>query len=236
MTNAWKWGLGLVAAVGVGYVLLRDRLEGDSDIDPAERESYTSPDWLMTKASYGGAARPSIFAFGDSLGLGMSKYGFQSQLAKLGYPFAYDAIGGTTIDYWVSPEKNGASRIENRLASTQPDVVIASLGTNNAGPVYDAKRLPDTIDAVYAAVDGSPRAPTLVWVLPPPLPQQRLPHQQQVRDAIIAANARARRKALLIDPSTMTFARSSDEIHATPQGYADWSGQVFARMKHAGVV
>jgi hypothetical protein len=155
-----------------------------------------------------------ILLFGDSLAVGL-KAPLAARAKASGYGFFAEGVVGSRADQWEE-------KINSILLREQPSLILVSLGTNDAVASGEERlsairRLSQILSA-YGA--------TRVWIAPPSLPPKF--DDAPVRTAILASNEN------VIDARAMRFERASDGIHATPKGYEDWGGQIWASLVQQG--
>lgn len=165
--------------------------------------------------------RPTILVAGDSLGVGLSPK--LKELGKsCGYRVVTSSIGGTTTLQW-------SKWLPKKIAAVKPDVVVLSLGTNDAG-LWGKWTLehPDVVDTIVKTVEEA--GSELVWVGPPELPRRALP----LRDPIVGMIAA--KVSMFFDSSEVRDGKAPDQIHYTPAGYAAWADSVWFFMCAEGIV
>lgn len=161
-----------------------------------------------------GSEQPSkpvtrVLILGDSLAVGLGPT-LKTLASQSGAQYAeVDAKVGTRIDQW-SP------KIADLLQQHRPDLVLVSLGTNDAAmfdPTVNAAKAQQIVDAVknYGA--------RLLWIGLPTLPARL--KADTVRQMIQATGVR------YFDSRQVSFERAQDGIHATPNGYATWANAIW---------
>jgi lysophospholipase L1-like esterase len=171
---------------------------------------YTAPGPRL-EGSFRGAR---VLLVGDSLAAGMASP-LKRRLAEDGATLATVARGGTSIRQWAR-----SGWLAEALAQARPALVLVSLGTNDM--VAEGNRTED-IRAILDRVRevGAP----VVWVEPPSMPTLR--DRAGVRATLHATVPRA---SLFPSPS-VPIQRAKDQIHATPQGYADLAAALWSWVK-----
>ena len=171
---------------------------------------YTAPG-PRVEAPFRGAR---VLLVGDSLAAGMSPP-LKRRIAEDGATLATVARVGTSIRQWA---RNGW--LAEALAQARPALVLVSLGTNDMETQGDRT---DDIRAILDRVRGA--GARMVWVEPPTMPTLR--DRAGVR---VALHATIRPESLFPGPS-VPIQRAKDQIHATPQGYADLSAALWSWVK-----
>lgn len=157
-----------------------------------------------------------VLLIGDSLAVGTAPH--YAVLAKeAGVEFKGIGVTGTRIDQWASSQE-----LPNVLASFKPNLVLVSLGTNDAfmkGDVVGKQRA--QLDRLLQQLEGY----DVVWVGPPTLPNPPSPGMvTMIQDA--AGNALAPRFHYF-HSERLQIPRGPDAIHPTARGYAGWAGAVW---------
>jgi len=158
-----------------------------------------------------------ILLIGDSLGVGTAPH-FAALAKEAGAEFKSIAITGSRIDQWASSKE-----LPKILASFQPDLVLVSLGTNDA-----YMRGPDVIAQQHAALLQLLevlRGRDIVWIGPPTLPAAATPGiVPMIQDA--AGTALAPR-FFYFHSERLQIPRGPDHLHPTVRGYAGWAGAIW---------
>lgn len=161
--------------------------------------------WASVAAGATAHPRPTrILLVGDSLAVGLA-----SELRRLAATdgvavVGVEAIVSTRLDQW-------APKMPVLLAQYKPDLVLVSLGTNDAGmsvPTSNAGAASSIVSAIGAA---GARA---FWIGMPTLPSRL--QADVVRQMIQATGVN------YFDSRNVSFERAGDGIHATTGGYAAW--------------
>lgn len=155
-----------------------------------------------------------LLVIGDSLGLGLGPY-----LAALAREQKSStevlAKVGTRIDQWANSQA-----LEDALAR-KPEVVVVSLGTNDAYMVDALNRqkahLHKLIDKITAA------GATLAWVGAPKLPALQRAPDTDLLDYIKQAVPEGHYFA----SCEHNIERGPDRLHPTARGYANWASLVW---------
>lgn len=128
-------------------------------------------------------------------------------------------VGATAKD-WTTGKYS--SELDGALATTKPEVVLISLGTNDTAPGASVAGLDHRFSDLAETVRMMGATP--VFLLPPELPWSRQP----VADAVKAAGA------LLITPEA-GHQHAPDGVHLTGKGYSDWASDVAGKVKGGDV-
>lgn len=157
-----------------------------------------------------------VLLIGDSLALGTLPH--YSALAKeAGIEFKGLGVTGSRIDQWA-----GSQELPKVLASFKPDLVLVSLGTNDAfmkgADVVGTQRA--QLEKLLLQLHGR----DVVWIGPPTLPNP--PSPGVVLMIQEAAGALAPRFHYF-HSERLQIPRGPDAIHPTVRGYAGWAGAVW---------
>jgi lysophospholipase L1-like esterase len=204
----------------------------------------------LQEQSFGQGLDPRrILLVGDSLAVGLGKYGFPKVENVDKYAFLVDAVGGTPIEYWVNRTAEdstgytiGVDKITPLIEKVRPSTILVSLGTNNAGALFN----PKTINRLYWdllvngwGAAGGPK-PSIVFIAPHKITSPKLPHINEVRDALLSLSAQfnpeANQRVYYFDSSKFEIPVGSDEIHPGPAGYEAWAKNIWTSLKAAGVI
>ncbi len=157
-----------------------------------------------------------VLLIGDSLAVGTSPH-YAVMAKEAGVEFKSLALTGTRIDQWA-----GSQELAKLVASFKPDVVLVSLGTNDAfmkGDVVAKQRA--QLEKLLQVLHGA----TVVWIGPPTLPSPPSPGiVAMIQDA--AGSALAPRFHYF-HSERLQIPRGPDAIHPTVKGYAGWAGAVW---------
>lgn len=150
-----------------------------------------------------------VLLLGDSLAVGLTP-----RLGKLagagGFEFGSAAKTGSTMQYWLHAATEP-------LAVAQPTLVLVSLGTNDAVTSQPLAELRAQRDALVRKLQAA--GARVLWVGPPQLPARARP---EVRAMLEEWPAYFHSEDLPIP--------QHDEIHSTPEGYADWADAIWASL------
>lgn len=156
---------------------------------------------------------------GDSLGIGLRKP-LEGFAAGKGITFNASVESGTRIAQWA--------RSPNRLSEIErfaPDVVLVSLGTNDAvllSPLDEA----DELELLVRRL-GEMGA-RVVWLEPPA--GESLPRMPEVRAMIRGSLALAEAGGSVLDPTGEKFDEAPDGVHLTGRGYEKWGRWIWTRI------
>lgn len=145
----------------------------------------------------------TVLLVGDSLAVGLT-YPMRKLAEARGLSFVADATTGTTARQWAS-----SGRLAADVAANRPDVVLVSLGTNDAHG--DDSSFADDVATLIASTGGA----SVRWIVPPPMPFD----MTNVR-AVLAASG------VPVFPSDKAYPRAADGIHMPPSGYAAWAQDI----------
>jgi lysophospholipase L1-like esterase len=157
-----------------------------------------------------------VLLIGDSLGVGTAPH-YAAQAKEAGVEFRSIAITGTRIDQWAQSQE-----LPNILQSFKPDLVLVSLGTNDAfmkGADIVAKQRA-ALDRLLQVLHGI----DIVWIGAPTLPNP--PSPGVILMIQEAAGALAPRFHYF-HSERLPIPRGPDGIHPTARGYAGWAGAVW---------
>lgn len=157
-----------------------------------------------------------VLLIGDSLGVGTAPH-YAAQAKEAGVDFKSVAITGTRIDQWASSQE-----LPKILQSFRPDLVLVSLGTNDA-----YMKGTDVVPKQRAALDKLLQLlgdADVVWMGPPTLPNP--PSPGVVLMIQEAAGALAPRFHYF-HSERLPIPRGPDGIHPTVRGYAGWAGALW---------
>lgn len=156
----------------------------------------------------------TVMLIGDSLAVGMEPQ-FISLARKGGYVPVSHVVSGTSIFQWMKWVKSDLER-------NRPDLVVVSLGTNDA-IIYDrAKKYENLYEEFVKIVEDS--GAVLVWLGPPDISSKRIPHIADER-ALIKKYATHYFESEMIEKP-----RGGDGIHSTRMGYNGWMGAAWDWM------
>jgi len=159
----------------------------------------------------------SILLLGDSLAVGLGSP-FSAIAANNGVAVDVHAVSGKTAVYWQP-------YVQDLLNSVRPDMMLVSLGTNDATASNPAAYV-EAIKSICSMAKSS--GVRLTWILPPPLPLEspdRFPSLEAVNQAIVNCSPE------VIDVSgSLQAMRAGDGIHFTAQGYAAWAKLIWQEI------
>lgn len=148
----------------------------------------------------------SVMLVGDSLAVGMESK-FISLSRRGGYVPVSHVVTGTSIFQW-------AKWIKADLEKNKPELVIVSLGTNDA-IIYDkVRQYPGLYREFTKIVEDS--GAILVWLGPPDISRNRIPHIEETRGLIRKSTTNFFSSEKVEKPS------GGDGIHSTIFGYNKW--------------
>lgn len=159
--------------------------------------------------------RGSVVAlYGDSHGYALAGE-FKERARASGYRPIVHTQGGTTIWQWLE-------WLPKRVREDHPDVVLLSLGTNDAGfwgPFL--LQNPDQIVRVNQIIHEA--GAEVVWLDFPEMPRHLLRHDQEVRDLIHAL-------APVWIQAPKGLPREADGIHPTVEGNRRWMAAIWEAL------
>ena len=157
-----------------------------------------------------------VLLIGDSLAVGTAPH-YAALAKEAGVEFKGLGVTGTRIDQWA-----GSQELPKVLGSFNPDLVLISLGTNDAfmqGADVVAKQRTQ-LERLLQQLQGR----DVVWIGPPTLPNP--PSPGIVLMIQEAAGALAPRFHYF-HSERLQIPRGPDGIHPTVRGYAGWAGAVW---------
>jgi lysophospholipase L1-like esterase len=157
-----------------------------------------------------------VLLIGDSLAVGTAPH--YAVLAKeAGVELKHLAVVGTRIDQWA-----GSQELPKILQSFAPDLVLVSLGTNDAfmqGDVIGKQRA--QLEKLLGVLAGR----EIVWIGPPALPTAPSPGiVTMIQDA---AGSALSPRFHYFHSERLQIPRGPDALHPTARGYAGWAGAVW---------
>lgn len=156
----------------------------------------------------------TVLLLGDSLAVGMENK-FITLARKEGYVPVTHVVSGTSIFQWMK-------WIKSDLEKNRPELVVISLGTNDA-IIYDRiKKYPRLYAEFTKIVEdfGS----VLVWLGPPDISSKRIPHISDERELIKKSTTHYFESEHIEKPM------GGDGIHSSPMGYNRWMGAAWDWM------
>ena len=157
-----------------------------------------------------------VLLIGDSLAVGTAPH-YAALAKEAGVEFKSLAVTGTRIDQWAS-----SVELPKILQSFKPDLILVSLGTNDAfmkGDVVAKQRA--QLDRLLQALHGS----EVVWIGPPTLPSPPSPGIiTMIQDS---SGSPLAPRFHYFHSERLQIPRGPDGIHPTARGYAGWAGAVW---------
>jgi len=156
----------------------------------------------------------TVMLVGDSLAVGMEPK-FISLARRGGYIPVVHAVNGTSIFQWMK-------WIKSDLEKNRPELVVVSLGTNDA-IIYDRVRRHMRLYGEFVKIVEESGA-VLVWLGPPDISAKRIPHIVDERTLIkkYATN--------YFESEKVEKPLGDDGIHSSPTGYNRWIGATWDWM------
>lgn len=158
---------------------------------------------------------------GDSLAEGMSRC-FSLLATATGHRKESAFLRGSTTEHW-------AKRIEKIMGDSAPDLVIVSLGTNDAAGHDTIEKKRQRVQRIVGAIKR--RRAKVVWILPPELPAS-FSGQADVRKVLREELSPGE----LFETDRVTLRRAEDGIHMTSLGYSEWMREVWSRLEADGLL
>lgn len=148
----------------------------------------------------------TVMLIGDSLAVGMEGK-FISLARKSGYVPVTHVVTGTSIFHWMK-------WIKGDLEKNRPELVVVSLGTNDA-IIYDRVKKNAHLYGEFTKIVEDSGA-VLVWLGPPDITLKRIPKISETREII-------KKSAMnYFDSEKFERPMGGDGIHLTASGYSRW--------------
>jgi len=148
----------------------------------------------------------TVMLVGDSLALGMESK-FISLARKNGYVPVVHAVNGTSIFQWMK-------WIKGDLEKNHPELVVVSLGTNDA-IIYNRMKQHANLYAEFTKIIEDFGA-VIVWLGPPDISKRRIPKIEEARDII------RRSTTNYFDSEKIERPMGGDGVHPSMIGYNKW--------------
>jgi lysophospholipase L1-like esterase len=161
---------------------------------------------LKNRCSPKVSAGSKVLLIGDSLAVGMDPY-FRTMAREAGAEYQSMAVKSTTITAWT---QNPALP-----HPWQPDLVLVSLGTNDA---YGSRPLEFIGHDTLALLNKL--GPNVVWILPPKLGKGNRGVSDVIRSTGVA----------VFESEALGDLHQADGVHPSGAGYAAWSGEVWRSL------
>lgn len=156
----------------------------------------------------------TVMLVGDSLAVGMESK-FISLARRGGYVPVTHAVNGTSIFQWMK-------WIKGDLERNRPELVVVSLGTNDA-IIYDRVKQHAGLYGEFVKIVEDAGA-VLVWLGPPDISPKRVPH-------IVDERILIRKYAPhYFESEAIEKPLGGDGIHSSPTGYNRWMGAAWDWM------
>ena len=156
----------------------------------------------------------TVMLVGDSLAVGMEPK-FISLARKGGYVPVSHTVNGTSIFQWMK-------WIKSDLEKNRPELVVVSLGTNDA-IIYDRVRQHTGLYGEFVKIVEESGA-VLVWLGPPDISPKRIPHITDERVLI------RKYAPHYFESEAIEKPLGGDGIHSSPTGYNRWMGAAWDWM------
>jgi lysophospholipase L1-like esterase len=158
-----------------------------------------------------------ILLIGDSLGLGLGSR-LRPLFERSGNPFVFTATEGTRVDQWASTYTAQGQAFGSALAAS-PDVVLISLGTNDAY-MTDPGTIAKVTERARSLLDRAAAAGARVyWIGPPKLPR--------ADNGAIAQIKRLIPWHRYFHSESLVIPRQSDGLHPDVAGYEAWAASLW---------
>lgn len=148
----------------------------------------------------------TVMLIGDSLAVGMEGK-FVSLARKNGYVPVTHAVNGTSIFQWMK-------WINTDLEKNRPELVVVSLGTNDA-IIYDRVKQHSHLYGEFTKIVEESGA-VLVWLGPPDISPKRIPRIGDMREIIKKSTTN------YFDSERFERPTGGDGVHSTLKGYGLW--------------
>lgn len=146
-----------------------------------------------------------VLLIGDSLAVGLAP-GSRRVAEAHGVVFEDEVKGGTRVAQWV-----GSAQLKLTLGTFKPNVVLVSLGTNDAYYYLNPSDVKPEITKLLEVL-GNAR---VIWIGPPTLPKDA----SGIRTAILSVVPEKN----YFHSDRIDIPRISDGIHPTAEGYVIWN-------------
>jgi lysophospholipase L1-like esterase len=156
----------------------------------------------------------TIMLIGDSLAVGMEPK-FISLARKGGYVPVTHVVNGTSIFQWMK-------WIRSDLEKNRPELIVVSLGTNDA-IIYDRLKQHTGLYGEFVKIVEESGA-VIVWLGPPDIAHKRIPHLTETRSFI------RKYTSYYFESEVIEKPLGGDGIHSSPTGYNRWMGAAWDWM------
>ena len=156
----------------------------------------------------------TVMLIGDSLAVGMEGK-FVSLARKNGYVPVTHAVNGTSIFQWTK-------WIKTDLEKNRPELVVVSLGTNDA-IIYDRVKQHSHLYGEFTKIVEESGA-VLVWLGPPDISPKRIPRIGDMREIIKKSTTN------YFDSERFERPTGGDGVHSTFKGYGSWMTSAWSWM------
>jgi len=169
----------------------------------------------------------TIVLLGDSLAVGLSDPLRNLTESKKG-DFFPDAVGGTTVDYWLGERIDDVLARAEKDKNRYPSVVFISLGTNDSNqniagePAAFKRKIGELLSEIKSDV-------LVIWIGPPRWPpSDGKPLDTLPAKKIILKNLDERTKyfdSRILDLNNTN--RNDGDRHPSPAGYRLWAEEIW---------
>jgi len=165
-------------------------------------------------------ARPKIredtrlLLVGDSMAEGLGPH-LKSLSTEQGVPYVGAGVRGSTVSDWVH-----SLWLESTLHEFQPNLILVSLGTNDAFTNYSPEQVAGHVRELLAKM---PSDAEVVWIGPPLLPST---YARRSPNGLIVDTIEDEAPHWF-DSEAWVIPRGPDDLHPTAHGYAGWAGAIW---------
>jgi hypothetical protein len=156
----------------------------------------------------------TVMLIGDSLAVGMESK-FISLARRNGYIPVSHTSSGTSIFQWMK-------WIRKDLEKIRPELVVVSLGTNDA-IIYDRIKKNENLYSEFTKIVEDSGA-VLVWLGPPDISRKKIPKIEETRDIIKRSTTNYFESEKIERPT------GGDGVHPSMSGYVRWMGAAWNWM------
>ena len=157
---------------------------------------------------------------GDSLGVGMETK-FRSLAKTNDYNPVTHVVSGTSIFQWVT-------WIKKDLVVHKPDLVVISLGTNDAVIFDRVKKFPTIYTEFVSQIEET--GAVVVWIGPPNISSKRIPKITEARNFIKESVVN------FYESEKFETPQGGDGVHSSASGYNKWMEGVWSWMEKQKII
>ncbi len=190
------------------------------------RLSYAQSEFYEEEINCGSESFPmitkgaTVMLIGDSLASGMEQK-FISLARRSGYVPVSHTANGSSIFQWIK-------WIKNDLEKNRPELVIISLGTNDAtiyGKVIQNQKL---YQDLFKEIEDS--GAVHVWIEPPNISKKRIPKISETKNII------RKFTVFSFESEKIGMQIGNDGVHPSALGYSKWMESVWNWMIQKNIV